>query len=709
MVLTPDSTGSTPSLGGDSPQGPNTKSSTKTLKPFSRSAAKRESVMALGSIEHLQHYFTKTGLSANRDLFDKPHYGLVPAIGGPAYLPSFTASSSSISIIPTPPDPISVQSRPSFPPNQPKTYETDPDSLLRGVVDDLTAVTRVWNLDTPDHFPSPSAADQPIVTISLSTPVDVLELLKTTTRAIRSTGNYLVSLPDDSALSPVQTRAQFRPAAFSTATATAHSRRPPPRQQHATRGHDGSSPHATKGEGAGKDRRSSKGADDASVLVRKSALEVLAALREVEERYRLPLSDEAYDAMSDGGPRVTMVSPEPVDHELDARHHDHDGDLSIMYSLVQIQVGDRVEEVPVWEDEESDSDLEEKEKEKRELWDERLVLGSGWLYVQDVKMEEMQREREVVKGYLDVVDRVIFGAQREGDGEERIARKAERGWERERRRAARRVSSGDGDTRRMRVAADNQRRVSAGVVELLRGMSLTEEPEEMDASFPEGQEEEEQDDEELPDWAKRGNFIGDDLGRAHALLSAFLPRQLLPALGPASPRTDFLSSLSSGQLLCVAYNACVRRSKKPWGYVSKDSIHDIIALERAQAETKSGDGTGRKGWTFRRTDNLRLWVGALKLRYMLPIQTPHQPLNPGTLNSLQLLGSGPAHNHNNVTLVSGPLLSPTKPRPAYSSAEPAIEFDARVVARKDSGWEKMLEQVVVQWVDKVVEEKRSLC
>jgi hypothetical protein len=39
---------------------PNT--ANKPQKPFSRSAAKRESVMALGSIEHLQHYFTKTGL-----------------------------------------------------------------------------------------------------------------------------------------------------------------------------------------------------------------------------------------------------------------------------------------------------------------------------------------------------------------------------------------------------------------------------------------------------------------------------------------------------------------------------------------------------------------------------------------------------------------------------------------------------------------------
>lgn len=72
-TLTPDSTGS-----GERPESsldvkrsrrqtafyPNMKASNKPLKPFSRSAAKRESVMALGSIEHLQHYFTKTGLSA---------------------------------------------------------------------------------------------------------------------------------------------------------------------------------------------------------------------------------------------------------------------------------------------------------------------------------------------------------------------------------------------------------------------------------------------------------------------------------------------------------------------------------------------------------------------------------------------------------------------------------------------------------------------
>ena len=39
-------------------------SSNKLSKPFSRSAAKRESVLALGSIEHLQYYFTKAGIAA---------------------------------------------------------------------------------------------------------------------------------------------------------------------------------------------------------------------------------------------------------------------------------------------------------------------------------------------------------------------------------------------------------------------------------------------------------------------------------------------------------------------------------------------------------------------------------------------------------------------------------------------------------------------
>lgn len=76
MVLTPESTGTGSSTSPDSATAkktrrqtafyPNVNSSNKLQKPFSRSAAKRESVMALGSIEHLQHYFTKTGIAAKK-------------------------------------------------------------------------------------------------------------------------------------------------------------------------------------------------------------------------------------------------------------------------------------------------------------------------------------------------------------------------------------------------------------------------------------------------------------------------------------------------------------------------------------------------------------------------------------------------------------------------------------------------------------------
>ena len=73
--LTPQSTGtqdsSPPASGQKSrPQAafyPNVNAVNKEQKPFSRSAAKRDSVMALGSIEHLQHYFTKTGLITKKE------------------------------------------------------------------------------------------------------------------------------------------------------------------------------------------------------------------------------------------------------------------------------------------------------------------------------------------------------------------------------------------------------------------------------------------------------------------------------------------------------------------------------------------------------------------------------------------------------------------------------------------------------------------
>ena len=43
---------------------------------------------------------------------------------------------------------------------------------------------------------------------------------------------------------------------------------------------------------------------------------------------------------------------------------------------------------------------------------------------------------------------------------------------------------------------------------------------------------------------------------------------------------------------------------------------------------------------------------------------------------------------------------------ANHRGESPIVFDARGVAKKEEGWEDMLESVLMRWMDKVVEERR---
>lgn len=160
------------------------------------------------------------------------------------------------------------------------------------------------------------------------------------------------------------------------------------------------------------------------------------------------------------------------------------------------------------------------------------------------------------------------------------------------------------------------------------------EPEEMDGALgdvAEGDEDEEPEfqDDELPEWARRDRFQDDKLGmsqveyqghannfaaRLHALLTTHLPPNLLNHLPPygfkSADREPFLTRLSDGQLLCVGYNAVVRRSRKQWGFIGTTSIHDILALEEKERAAQINGTVSKKpiGWTFRRAENLRLWA-----------------------------------------------------------------------------------------------------
>lgn len=453
------------------------------------------------------------------------HHGLVPAIGGKEHVPSSPPHDIEFQM---PPSPIQPPAASTFQPHV-KTYEVDPESLLPGVIEDVIAVSLAWKLDniTEKERQNQPSLQVPTTDRSLSGQFDVLDVLKTTTRAIRSTRNYLLSLPDESMSGANLT--QYRSRVFE------------PRRQSTQPSATFSSITASSNSMATGDTPSSQ--SNSITLIRRSALEVLTVLRQLEENCRLPLSDDAYDAQSDGGlsrgmgaAHSTFTSPANITLDLPPDEPDSDlettsvvGDLDASFSFSLVKVQGRFESVPVWEDDDDGGSAfgveADAEKNRRDGWDERLVLGSGWLYKQDVNLEELLKERSVVGQYLDVFDEFLFNGKKGG---------GERGWMRVRREmegkksksTKKRVSMGDA-IERPRGLLDSPgggaRRVSTGMVQIMRGMSLSEEPEDMHdiKEDAEDGEEETLDDEGLPEWAKRTAFNDDKIGIQYFISSLF--------------------------------------------------------------------------------------------------------------------------------------------------------------------------------------------
>jgi len=472
-----------------------------------------------------------------------------------------------------------------------KPFEVDPENLRPGVTQDLSVVEDLWRLRADDNAKAPDPSLLPVHGHSPSGGgagggFDVLHALKVTTHAIRSVRNYLLSLPDEQGISGSQPRQTFRPASLST-----------------------SEPQ--------KCRVSSDVArTDPLARIRRAVLVMLTVLRELEESARIPLSDEAYDMGSDRSSPSRVFSPTELS----------DGPADASISVSVIRVGVQRESILVWNEEEDDFNVdEEDERVPRERWDERLVLGSGWLYKQDLKIEQLGKQQDTVAQYLDTVDKVLFCGPKG----------SVRGWASGKERVEKREREARGKARKLSVpfpemdsiasepateavgSGDSARRVaSADMLDTLQDLSITEEPEALQ-TLSEGEHDYVDyadgptvDDNDLPLWAQRSAFSDGELSRTHAHLVVLLPAFLLPHLPTSPDRGDLLNALSSGQLLCVADNIGVRQSRKPWGYINDESIHDIVALEVALSAS-AADGLqaekGRRGWTFRRTDNLRLW------------------------------------------------------------------------------------------------------
>ncbi|KAH9014672.1 hypothetical protein EDB84DRAFT_1443752 [Lactarius hengduanensis] len=218
-----------------------------TNKPFSRSVAKRESVMALGSIEDLQHHNFRS--NAQRK-------GLVPAIGSLSAHIKGNPLLSGLPELDFPPS--SALLAPSFPPFTPyvKTFEVDPENLRPGVTQDLL------HADDDARPPDPALTDT-----RRRAAASMCYALGVTTHAIRSVRNYILSLHNEHG--HTQPRQGFRPTSLSTSE---------PQKRRAF---------------SGTDRTDSLG------RIWHAALNVLTLLCELEESARDPLSDSGR-----GGGRV---------------------------------------------------------------------------------------------------------------------------------------------------------------------------------------------------------------------------------------------------------------------------------------------------------------------------------------------------------------------------------------------------------------------
>jgi hypothetical protein len=83
---------------------------------------------------------------------------------------------------------------------------------------------------------------------------------------------------------------------------------------------------------------------------------------------------------------------------------------------------------------------------------------------------------------------------------------------------------------------------------------------------------------------------------------------------------------------------------------------------------------------------------------MLPIISPATPDVPT---------SKPSPTVAAIAAAAEPVAPPSPSTPTAKSSEMPIFFDARVVARRDDGWEDMLERALLRWTSVVVEERRN--
>ncbi|RIB24693.1 hypothetical protein C2G38_2167962 [Gigaspora rosea] len=169
----------------------------KPAKPreFAKSAKKRQSVLALGSITHLQHFYAKRGIIFKpKKPKNKQEAEKLSIITNMSDLLNITEEPDDFPPTPLPPSPPPL---PSFITNK-LDVETDPDVLLANCHADIQTMLDAWCMVTGEV----KAEADPV-------PVDILAAIETTTKALQSVKNYSMFKEDlsDDALTKIRAAA----------------------------------------------------------------------------------------------------------------------------------------------------------------------------------------------------------------------------------------------------------------------------------------------------------------------------------------------------------------------------------------------------------------------------------------------------------------------------------------------------------------------
>lgn len=670
-------------------------------QPFSRSAAKRDSIMALGSIGYLQHLYTKQGIANRNRPLTKGAMTLAIGRAGEAVISSNAGHINEASPdaatkgqsehvegeyepLQLPPSPeAGSYARPKYL-DVAKPLEADTQALRRLLAVDLNRLLHAWGL--VEWFATNAAvaninailSDDMRPTASqeaTKTSVDLLALINVTTKAIRSVRSYVLAFPRRSQVptaSPNEPsgRDRFkRQTSFSGVSRPGQAGVPVPTLTNEILHHNislddrllrekVSSQLASKALDGQKSDGGGKENQDCLGIIRRAALIMLSALQEMEERNRT----EALGAnVGEMGPRSAGFST------------DSDGSGSVANSATS---------------------------------------GTGYLYRSDLMLSDFAEERKLLQRYLETVDSVMSSL---------LVSPHE---------LCRNFSFSDGGARGDRSIAKTVYATPSIRIDAPTDGRPSE---------------------TMPTWTSPG------FGAAERV-SGFMIDHCEPLGGSTlrisrmrSARNDIqvlLALLSDGYLLCQAFNEAIRRSDRPWGYISMREMHDLEAEEAAllhkqslrakqaqeaeatnfQTGSKRKSGTSedvssadengntvtaldfaenavnRPGWTFRRTENLRVWATALKLRYQLhTTATRASAIKPATGPSYGSLGLGKLALHGRRVASESHAASSSS-----GSSSKTIDFDPARVARRESGWQQMLITLLLAWIDAVVQEQASM-